>query len=382
MKIAVIGLYYASNLGDAVICDCVMKWLRDQYPQAEIHLIDIEGKDSFSKQTTMPIFEMRIRQIKSKIEYWLTQHQIKDMMYFWNKKDVDSRQDFYDKIAGSRYDLAVFAGGQMFMDWLALDVSEFVRRFEKIGTPVLFNACGIGRTASTRISDILRGCLRKDIVRLISSRDGADEINLKYFDGNKKAIRTYDPALWTSKVYGIEKNPVDVIGLGVMHCNHIPYSKMVDFWIDMIHYLDNQGIRWKLFCNGELKDYQLGCSVLKKLGFDEKDNILEYAKCPKELVMQIAQFTGIISFRLHSHIIAASLEIPAVALVWDKKVPSFYQTIGYPERCFVIDNSVEDMVKTLFHAMEEGYNQELLETQRQYARTLLIDCIEQVITVE
>lgn len=29
MKIAVIGVYYASNLGDAVICDCVASWLRN-----------------------------------------------------------------------------------------------------------------------------------------------------------------------------------------------------------------------------------------------------------------------------------------------------------------------------------------------------------------
>ena len=32
MKIAVIGVYYASNLGDAIICDCVAFWLKKKWP--------------------------------------------------------------------------------------------------------------------------------------------------------------------------------------------------------------------------------------------------------------------------------------------------------------------------------------------------------------
>ena len=47
MKIAVIGLYHAPNLGDADNCDCVAAWMREAYPSAQVAVIDIENSRAF-----------------------------------------------------------------------------------------------------------------------------------------------------------------------------------------------------------------------------------------------------------------------------------------------------------------------------------------------
>ena len=50
MKLLVLGWYYSSNLGDAVICDCVADMLRSHYPQAQICIRDIVGHSAFPKK--------------------------------------------------------------------------------------------------------------------------------------------------------------------------------------------------------------------------------------------------------------------------------------------------------------------------------------------
>ena len=92
MKIAVIGVYYASNLGDAIICDCVAFWLKKKWPSASIDIIDIENKKEFAKQTDTSLRTLEYRSWKLKWEYWQTKHHIKDWMYYWNKTDVESFQ--------------------------------------------------------------------------------------------------------------------------------------------------------------------------------------------------------------------------------------------------------------------------------------------------
>lgn len=379
MKIAVIGLYYASNLGDAVICDCVAEWMREEFPDAVIDIIDIEGKCGFSEQVSMTLRELKIRQVKSKMEYWLTEHQIIDMMYFWNKRDVDTRRQYYGKVASRKYDIAVFAGGQLFMDWLSMDVSEFIKKFDEVNTPVFFNACGTGKAASRHIRNILKENLAKSVVKFVSSRDDVDEINHFYMSEKQRAVKTFDPALWSAAIYGKRKKKCDLIGLGIMHCTNIPYDKVVGFWIAVIGELDKRKIRWKMFCNGAIEDYRLGQRVLDQLALKEEKKLEKCAEMPEELVDQISGFSGIISFRLHSHIIAASLEIPAVAIEWDKKLRFFYGNLEHPERCLLIKSSAKEVVDALVLAKNQEYDRALIENQRKYARDLLLNEIKRVV---
>lgn len=382
MKIAVIGLYYAANLGDAIICDSVAFWLKENYPSADIDVIDIEGKECFEQQRDTSLLTLQRRKWKLDWDSWLTRRGIEDRIYYWNKIDVESRAEFYDEVVGRQYDAAVFAGGQLFMDWLSVDVCEFVKRFKKVETPVFFNACGTGFSASKKISEILSENLMYENVKLISTRDNIKKIEETYLSSPKRVISTFDPALWTKEVYQVEAQESEVVGLGVMYSTHVGINKITRFWKKLIRELDARNIKWKMFCNGAIDDYNYGCYILKKMGLNVEEHIYDYARTPEELVKQIASFESLISFRLHSHIVAASLGIPAVALVWDEKLRFFYKNIGHEERCKMVQDFAEDVINMLGQAKREGCNMELIQKQKMFARQLLLDAVQEEVRSE
>lgn len=376
MKIAIIGVYFASNLGDAVICDCVANWFQEAYPQAQVDVIDINGNTEFEVQPTVSLRILHKRQKNLNRDYWMARHGFDDKVYYWSNKNMENRMDFYEKVADKRYDFAVFAGGQLFMDWLSLDVCEFLKHFERTKTPVFFNACGVGISVSQQIKERVRRYVNSENVQFISTRDDVEKIGQRYLTGNKKAVPTYDPALWSMEKYGMKKKDSDVIGLGVMYCSHISVHKLIRFWVRIIKELDKRNIPWKMFCNGSMDDYNLGCYVLKRLHLDKETYFCECAKRPEMLVEQISGFKGIISFRLHSHIIATSLDIPGIALVWDDKLRFFYRHLGHEERCMTVKNSAAEVADQLERALKEGYDRALVQEQKEYAKRLLLDAVK------
>ena len=372
MKLAVIGLYYALNLGDAVICDCVIKWLQNEYPKARIDLVDIEGKTEFVYTPPASIHNLYIRQWKLRGEYWLSQKGFRDRIYYWNKADIESRQMFYDQVASQGYDGVIFAGGQLFMDWLSLDVAEFLRRFRSKKIPVFFNACGAGISVSKAIREQLAEELADENVKFISSRDDVRRIEQRYFHGQKRVRKTFDPALWSSRTYPIRTQQTVEVGLGVMNCAEIGFLKLMHFWIGVIREIEKRKIQWKLFCNGDPDDYRLCCYILNRLKRDKSQYLCPRPKTPQELVNTIASFQSMIAFRLHSHIIGSSLYIPAVAIVWDEKIRFFYRQLGLEERCMEIKDRPDIILNRLEEAIQANYKKEIVEAQQQYSYGLLL----------
>ena len=381
MKIAVIGMYYASNLGDAVICDCVAKWFRDLYPDAQVDVIDINGNKEFEIQPTVSLRILRKRQKNLNRDYWLTKHDFDDKVFFWSSKNMENRMDFYRDVADRRYDAAVFAGGQIFMDWLSLDVCEFLKHFERVKTPVFFNACGAGISVSKRIRQKVQMHLGSENIKWISTRDDVNKIKERYLSDEKEVSVTYDPALWTKETYGIPKKDNQVVGLGVMYCNQIQVRKLIRFWKGIIKELDRKKIPWKMFCNGSMDDYNMAVNILQKLNLEKDKYLCPCASYPEMLVEQIASFKGIISFRLHSHIIAASYEIPAVAIVWDEKLRFFYRHLKCEERCMTVDHSAASVVERFEYAIKEGYQNDLLVEQRVEAKSKLLNKVKEYLNM-
>lgn len=382
MKIAVIGLYYASNLGDAVICDSVEYLLKKEYPSAEIDVIDIEGNQAFAQQQSTSFRLLWRRKWNLKRDCWLTKHHIDDRIYYWNQIDVENKLEFYAEVAERKYDVAVFAGGQLFMDWLALDLCGFLKCFAESGTPVIFNACGAGFSISDAIRKTMAEHLKSSNIKLISTRDDAKKIEKMYELESGETVRTYDPALWAQEVYGVRAKPSGVVGLGVMYSTHAGFHKIARFWMKVIRELDARNIKWKMFCNGSIDDYNFGRYVLEKMGLDVEKNLCAYPETPKELIEQIASFDSLISFRLHSHIIAASLGIPAAALVWDEKLRFFYKNIGHGERCLEVTDSAVHVLNVWEQACKEGYDTELIREQKQFAAQLLTEAVQKEVCGE
>ena len=380
MRILLLGSYYSSNLGDGAICECVAARLKRHFPAADIAIGDLLGRQRFCTDETFEIEQLKTLSRKT---------QLRKLAYFalrWDKQlqheewRLNAAAKKLDELCSAPTDLAVFAGGQMFMDAYALFLEHCVRCFSVRKVPVLFNACGVGPAYSESIRKRLESALQDPVVRLVSTRDDARLIEERYSPAQQTKV-TFDPALWCAEVYGVErKKGADTIGLGVMFTRSLPVSKLTGFWTQMIRTLERRGVKWKIFVNGDPGDVCLARNILSRipeLVGREEQCLAPVPATPRELVEVISGFSGLISFRLHSHIIAASLGIPTAAVVWDEKLNFFFEKIGCPERCCSMRESPEKILQTLERAAQTGYHTQLITEQKQYADTLLRDAVRQ-----
>ena len=371
MRILILGWYYSANLGDAVICDCTAALLKAHYPQAEIVIRDMAGRTAFPQRKPVNLQETEKLRSRQKLREAATR-------LGWDKQL--SHQNWclsrclpqMEAVTEGQWDLAVFAGGQLFMDSLALYVDALVRKLEEKQVPVIFNACGTGPSVSPAIRKTLAQTLKRPNVRLVSCRDDWEKVN--GWCSSPVAVPTDDPALWAGECYGISASDSDTVGLGVLYPHSLSPKKTAAFWKRLIRALDEKQIRWKLFTNGFEQDMEFARSLLD--GRPENEYLAPAPETPEELVRLIASFRGIIGFRLHSHIIGVSLGIPGAALVWDDKVRKFFDKMGIPEQCFTVDADAEAVIAALEQA--EPANRERICAQRETAGKLLFSAVDAI----
>lgn len=390
MKILVLGSYYSDNLGDGVICDCVAEQLKELYPQAEVQIYDVLHRSCFRRESgvTMELLTDRRRHLIARrfvSRYGIIDKQYKSsgMRLADNRKQVEGIRDL-------ACDLAVFAGGQLLMDSYALILAAYLKIFDEKGIPVILHACGTGPSVSAKTREELRKALSLACVKYISCRDDAEQVD-RYYRKEKKTVKTCDPALWSAEVYGIrkeERRAEAVLGLGIMYpdTEKISPRRAMRFWCRLIRLLDQKKIRWQIFTNGGISDIVFAREILKQvrggaaespaaLLADKKTELLAPDR-PEELVRVIAGFDGILSFRLHSHIIAASLGIPSVAICWDEKVRAFFEKLGVGERCCGPSVSAEEAWNRMEAALREGTDRDLVEKQAVLQKKLLFEAVQ------
>ncbi len=371
MNILVLGWYYSSNLGDAVICDCVAELLRRKYPQANVVIRDMAGRTQFPPRIAADSAGIDRLRRRQKLRNAVTR-------MGWDKQLSHElwclQQDLprMDAVTDGCWDLAVFAGGQLFMDDLALYAAHLTQALQQKNVPVLFNACGTGPSCSPAVQQRLAAALTAPNVHLVSCRDNTGLVNR--WCGSPVAVPTNDPALWAGSVYGIQKQPGNTVGIGVLYPRTLNPRATAASLRRLIAELENRGRSWMLFTNGSEQDMAFARMLLD--GRAEQDYLCPAPETPAQLVQTIARFGSIIGFRLHSHIIAASLDIPTVALVWDRKLPLFFEKLGLKNRCFSIHDSASAIVSALSEAEASGCPRAAIHSRRLQARDLLTGTID------
>ncbi len=379
MRILVLCVYYASNLGDAVIGDCVAALLKARWPGADVVIRDLEPRTAFTVPEEPPVSQLKKMSRDTLRGAFFSRYTPRDSVLRGQARAVEQNRAYVDEVCAQDWDCVVFAGGELMMDWLSLDTAGYLNRFAARGVPVYLNALGVGCSWSKRLQEILRQALQHPNVRLVSCRDDVAEANRRYGSESVSIVATSDPALWAERVYPRTVPPErDTIGLGVIYTPLISFRKQIRFWLALIRLLEEQGIRWKFFCNGEGNDVSVARYLLSILPGtrEEQEFLAPRPAAPRELADLLDSFRGVISFRLHSHIISWSLGRPSVGLNWDQKVPIFFQKINHPERCFDLPASPEQVLDTFRSAETEGCDRQLLEQQRCSARDLLLNAMQ------
>lgn len=337
IRVLLAGLMQSTNLGDGVISDCVEYLIRKVSEENKIKKVKVNTRDI--------------------------------------RKDKSSA-----KLAAVRNsDLVIIPGGGMIkyqVENLPVALERVMSRAEHYGIPVMFNAVGVeGYDIEDEGCRLLLDMLSRYCVKKVTSRDYADFLNENYLRGDIKATRVADPAVWSAETYGISKNPdSQILGLGIARAGLFedygtPCSKeeLLELWSGIIRILDKNNIKWKLFTNGFRKDEDFLRELAEYIGrADELEEIsVPTPVTPRELAEGISQFKGIIACRMHANIIAYSMGIPCVGLVWNDKLRFFGESIGCSKQFIERDKfSPEYVTDVFFEAMEKGFDEDILEREK------------------
>lgn len=264
-------------------------------------------------------------------------------------------------------DAIIFAGGGLVkfrQEVLYRQVSEIIMEAQKHNVPVYLNAVGVeGYDVEDQRCRKLEIALNQSCVKMISVRDDLVCLKEKYMHNSETRIKeVYDPAIWSKNTYRIHRrNKIKegFIGLGIARDSlfsdygipEVDREYLLNLWKKIISILELKGYKWKLFTNGLDQDERFAEQVLKEIGHGEK---LEQAINSNNLVHEIAQMDGMIACRMHSNIIAYSLGIPSVGLVWNDKMGFWSKKCNCEERYIAYPElKAEEIVNALENAMRE-----------------------------
>lgn len=259
-----------------------------------------------------------------------------------------------DKSLIENSDMIFFAGGGLFglsyLDFFDY-LDEIIKIADNKNIPVIFSSIGINNMSATNSKETrLKKLLEKKCIKAISVRENIELFKSYTQDTKLKVFQVCDPGVWSKYVYNVKKNKnSDYVGINVVRGGLFQDNNKNWKLKDEMNYLNNlkvlldkNNINYKFYTNGSILDNN-------SLKFYAKNNkisndLLFMPHTTRELVEGICNFNFIVSFRMHSSIIAYSLEIPSVNIIWNDKIPLFYENINRKELALPLENLDEHKI--------------------------------------
>ncbi len=400
-KILLCGMKYDKNFGDPIINECCKSIIEDildsnNITEYKIEEIDLCGRSDFNTLEYLNrniIFYIKkiIFKVISKINNTLLKgkcskiYNFLDMVkWYFTEEYTILHKNYKNKIEEA--DVIIFVGGGM-IKYKYQNCYHYINFVSKIANnkniPICLNAVGVEGYDEKNIKcRMLKKALNRKCVKMITIRDDIEKLNKYIVCKDIITKKVSDPAVYTNRTYNIEKNKnSEIIGLGVCRSNlfidnDINYNEenLLNLWKNIIDTLDRNKIKWKIYTNGLEDDNKFAIKLINKLKLDEHNLVIPNS--PEELVKIVSNFKAIIATRLHSCIVAYSLNIPAVGLVWNRKLKMFGESIGYEERFIEVENFNDKfIVEILKKALQEEYNkisqEEYIKSERETLENFL-----------
>lgn len=329
-KIIVFSREKITNYGDPIIADCakyiLQKLAREEGLDVKVSIVDVYAKDG------------------------------------------DKLQKVLDEA-----NALVFPGGGMNSVKFNQVVAGILDRVSnRSDIDVYFNAIGINRRrAHVENEKLLQDLFSRPQVRQVTTRGDLNRLcshlvrwDKSYVDSPTLVI---DPAIWTNEAYGVEKKESQVIGVGLIrpeifkaNDGGFNVEEVKSIYKGIVAELDKRGLAWEFFTNGMEKDYNFGIALIEELGLDRKTYLRDNVKNSQDLIDRISSYRAVIASRMHANIIATSLDVPSVGLVWNDKMNLFAETVGCEDRylsgAVLLDPAL--IVDKMEQAIAEGYDVE------------------------
>ena len=367
-KIVFIGLLYESNLGDPLSFDCTKYVIHQIDPNFEIEYLDFYGRSSIGSNKKNSAGNKVIKSIYSFLK-GVIGTRIQELAFQRRRHHCEKYYDEHFKGASL---IIIVATGTITYD-VRLDCGPYyslvAKYAEKYNIPVVVNSGGVENPyiASDRRCRRLSNALSSNAFKIVTTRDNLSELR-KYVKNPKTVIgKVADIGVWSSETFSIQKDKKsDLVGIGtISHKRFAEFKKGISHEqynhtiINVITQLEEKGRHWKMFTNGLEADYANAVEICNSLG-RKPEECIAVPHTPYELVKIISGFRGIITSRLHSCIIAYSLDIPYIALSWNNKLNYFSDAIGYPERTVGYDYFyAEQILERYAKAESDGYQERI-----------------------
>lgn len=232
-------------------------------------------------------------------------------------------------------DAIVFAGGGVIkfrQEQFYEHVCNICAFAQEQGIPVFFHAVGVeGYDGEDSRCLALRDMFRLPCIKGITTRDDVELLQESYLAGTPLvAKRVWDTAIFSSRVYKHAKQKAATeVGIGVIREGvfadyghpEVTKEQQLAFWSGVAEELGRRGIPWRFFTNGTPSDEQMVTDVLDYMGIqDGEKHRMPQPLSGEQLSTGISGFRGVIAARMHSNIVAYSLGIPSVGVVWNEKL--------------------------------------------------------------
>lgn len=264
-------------------------------------------------------------------------------------------------------DLVIFGGAPMF-NYLyqrfyirTIMITELAK---KHNIPVIFSAVGVeGYDEDSEKCQSLKKALNNGAVKMITTRDGFDQLSSYQEKDSFEIGKVSDPAVFTREVFSdfVKKKKNNKIGIFVLRGNgfldngfNYTRDDAAKLWIRIGELLEEKGYDYEYITSGHFGDEAFLDYMIREYNVKSSKCVFNMNE-PERLIRKVSSYSGTISTRLHPSIISYSLGVPSVGIIWNHKVDMFYGSVGYEDRTVnVADITPEAVVEKVVKAVEEG----------------------------
>ncbi|GHE01971.1 hypothetical protein U879_16890 [Defluviimonas sp. 20V17] len=362
MKLVIFGLGYSPNLGDGVIADCMAHAARDLVPGLQVVAVDLSGRGGFGAVTmanrgrALKILSAMPRPLR----HMLVRAKLGRMLDTATPRWQEACQG-----AGA----ALIGGGQLLSDAdlnFPLKIARAAKVAREAGVPVAIHAAGVSRNWSRPGRALFAELFSTDL-RAVGLRDAPSIAAwTEQTAGHPPAPGlARDPGLLAAECYGPAPRREGWLGLCVTdpailgyHADGAVAGAGPGFQAALVRALAERGRKVLLFCNGAEEDGRALAALAAPLADLVARGRVEIAPPPErpaQLAHLIGGLDGLVAHRLHACILGYAYGRPVVGLGWDRKVESFFASVGAARFC-LSDPAVTaaDAADRLIEALETG----------------------------
>lgn len=368
MRIAIAAEIYSANLGDGAIADS-LAWACRVGGAADVAFVDFRGREDYAMLASQegrgrPSVAEHLHRNLAVVPLYGRGMALGRWML---SRRAALRARWRQQMVGC--DGLIIGGGQLLIDnalRFPLSISALAALGHEMSIPVAVHACGMGGDWSLAGAALIRRAVRSPAIVSVTVRDQAslEAMKLLVPHAGVSPRVILDPAICAAEAYGIQaRRDSDAVGLGITAPTELSsggsapagafdVGRVVEFWRGLAQQIEATGLRVVAFTNGSPVDHEFAAWVCGSKG---GISLLPRSRAPRDLVLQIAGFKAVVAHRLHAGILSYSLGIPAIGLVWDRKVAEFGRTIGLPERTIpVAEQDPVRVVAALRRAISDG----------------------------